>query len=293
MCAAHSGLGQTLAWFSFIAADATERPAAGQGRRLPCCVAGRTCCPATTRADDGDPQRCHLSPDAAGLVFDWHTHDDHQLAWAASGVLTVRTEASPPGCCRPPGRCGSRPGCRTRPCRPGPRRCGPALPPPPPCPVSWPEPTPVAATPLLAELIGYLENPGLARTARHGRGGAPDQLEPVAMTPIEVRLPADERAREVAQALATDPADGRTLGRMGPRGRRQRAHAGTGLSRQNRRSLRPVARPSAATGGDGRARHRRARGAVARRVGYESTSAFVAAFRRETGVTPAVYFRIP
>ncbi|MGH9028012.1 MAG: helix-turn-helix domain-containing protein [Acidimicrobiales bacterium] len=30
---------------------------------------------------------------------------------------------------------------------------------------------------------------------------------------------------------------------------------------------------------------------VARNVGYESTSAFVAAFRRETGVTPAMYFR--
>src|SRR5579864_5716347 len=33
-------------------------------------------------------------PMPAGSVFDWHTHPDHQLAWAASGVLTVRTEAS-------------------------------------------------------------------------------------------------------------------------------------------------------------------------------------------------------
>ena len=30
---------------------------------------------------------------------------------------------------------------------------------------------------------------------------------------------------------------------------------------------------------------------VARHVGYESPSAFVAAFRRETGLTPAAYFR--
>ena len=30
---------------------------------------------------------------------------------------------------------------------------------------------------------------------------------------------------------------------------------------------------------------------VARLVGYESASAFVAAFRRETGMTPAMYFR--
>jgi AraC-like DNA-binding protein len=32
-------------------------------------------------------------------------------------------------------------------------------------------------------------------------------------------------------------------------------------------------------------------GKVARMVGYESPSAFVAAFRRETGMTPATYFR--
>jgi AraC-like DNA-binding protein len=32
-------------------------------------------------------------------------------------------------------------------------------------------------------------------------------------------------------------------------------------------------------------------GAVARRVGYTTPSAFVAAFRREIGTTPAAYFR--
>jgi quercetin dioxygenase-like cupin family protein len=30
----------------------------------------------------------------AGTRFDWHTHEDHQLAWAASGVLTVLTSAA-------------------------------------------------------------------------------------------------------------------------------------------------------------------------------------------------------
>jgi AraC-like DNA-binding protein len=34
-------------------------------------------------------------------------------------------------------------------------------------------------------------------------------------------------------------------------------------------------------------------GRVARRVGYETPSAFIAAFRRETGLTPAAYFAGP
>ena len=33
-------------------------------------------------------------PMPAGAVFNWHTHDDHQLAWAVAGVLTVRTAAA-------------------------------------------------------------------------------------------------------------------------------------------------------------------------------------------------------
>jgi len=32
-------------------------------------------------------------------------------------------------------------------------------------------------------------------------------------------------------------------------------------------------------------------GNVARQVGYETSSAFVAAFRRQTGMTPSTYFR--
>jgi hypothetical protein len=28
---------------------------------------------------------------SAGVTFDWHTHDDHQLAWSPDGVLFVLT----------------------------------------------------------------------------------------------------------------------------------------------------------------------------------------------------------
>ena len=33
-------------------------------------------------------------PMPAGTLFDWHTHEDHQLAWASAGVLTVLTEGA-------------------------------------------------------------------------------------------------------------------------------------------------------------------------------------------------------
>lgn len=30
----------------------------------------------------------------AGTLFNWHTQEDHQLAWASAGVLTVLTEGA-------------------------------------------------------------------------------------------------------------------------------------------------------------------------------------------------------
>jgi len=230
-------------------------------------------------------------PMAAGQVFDWHTHENHQLAWAASGVLTVRTESAT--WVLPPSRAlwipaglrhetlsASAATMRTLYIRP-------RL-----CPISWPDFTPVAASPLLAELIGYLEQPALAVSGRaHAEAVLVDLLQPVAMTTIDVRMPADERAMQVAQALAADPSDGRTLaewGRQVGASARTLARAfvaGTGLPFGRWRALvrLQAAIPALAAG--------EPVGNVARRVGYETPSAFVAAFRRETGMTPATYFR--
>jgi AraC-like DNA-binding protein len=160
------------------------------------------------------------------------------------------------------------------------------------CPISWPDFTPVAAGPLLAELIGYLERPDLDGERRaHAETMLVDLLEPVAMTNINVRMPADDRARQVADALAADPADNRTLadwGRHVGASERTLARAfvaDTGLPFGRWRGLlRLQAAISALAAGE-------PVGNVARHVGYESASAFVAAFRRETGVTPATYFR--
>jgi AraC-like DNA-binding protein/quercetin dioxygenase-like cupin family protein len=230
-------------------------------------------------------------PMPQGRVFHWHTHPDHQLAWAASGVLTVRTATA--AWVLPPTRALWIPaGLRHETLSTGTATMRALYVRPELCPVIWPDPVPVSASPLLAELIGYLEDPGLNPERRaHAETVLVDLLQPVTMTTIEVRMPADGRAREVAEALAASPADGRTLAEWGQDvGASERTLArgfvtGTGLAFGRWRALLRLqaALPALAAG--------EPVGNVARHVGYESASAFVAAFRRETGVTPASYFR--
>jgi AraC-like DNA-binding protein/quercetin dioxygenase-like cupin family protein len=230
-------------------------------------------------------------PMAAGARFEWHTHRDHQLAWALSGVLTVVTGAAT--WVLPPTRAlwipaelphetlaSGQATMRALYIRPD-------L-----CPISWPEPTPVAARQLLAELIAYLDSEPLdpPRRAR-AEGVLVDLLEPVPMATIEVRLPADERAREVAEALGDNPADGRTLAEWGRHvGASERTLARSFLADTAvpfgrwRTLLRLQAALPALAAGEPVSN-------VARHVGYQTPSAFVAAFHRETGLTPAAYFR--
>jgi AraC-like DNA-binding protein/quercetin dioxygenase-like cupin family protein len=232
-------------------------------------------------------------PMPPGRVFDWHTHPAHQLAWAPSGVLTVRTATA--AWVLPPTRALWIPaGLRHETLSAGAATMRTLYVRPELCPVSWPDPVPVAASPLLAELIGYLEGPSLTPERRaHAEALLVDLLQPMTMTTIEVRMPADVRARQVAEALATSPADGRTLAEWGHDvGASERTLArgfvaGTGLAFGRWRALLRLqaALPALAAG--------EPVGNVARHVGYESASAFVAAFRRETGVTPAAYFRTP
>ncbi|MFZ0667880.1 MAG: helix-turn-helix transcriptional regulator [Acidimicrobiales bacterium] len=231
---------------------------------------------------------------AAGSRFEWHTHREHQLAWAPTGVLTVVTDAAT--WVLPPTRAlwipaelahetlasSGRATMRSLYLRPD-------L-----CPIAWPEPRPVMAIPLLAELITYLESASLDEQRRgHIETLLLDLLEPVALTTIEVRLPAEVRAREVAQALADNPADKRTLGEWGrwvgaserTLARTWCADTGVPFGRWRTRLRLQAALPALAAN--------EPVSTVARRVGYDTTSAFVAAFGRETGVTPATYFHDP
>ncbi len=79
-------------------------------------------------------------------------------------------------------------------------------------PVSWTVPTPVTASPLVAEMIGYLGGDALDGAARaRAEAMLADLLRPVAMTTIDLRMPDDDRARQVALALLANPSDKRTL----------------------------------------------------------------------------------
>ena len=245
-------------------------------------------------ADDYDPAAVVsvvTFPMPAGLVFDWHTHSDHQLAWAASGVLTVRTQSS--AWVLPPTRALWIPaGLRHETLSAGAATMRSAYVRPDGCAVSWTEPTPVAASPLLCELITHLEDRGLPTDHRaRAERVLVDLLQPVTMTTVDVRWPADREARHVADQLAADPADGRTLadwGRVVGASERTLARAfvaGTGVSFGRWRTLLRVQHALTALAAGEPV------GKVAHEVGYDSDSAFVQAFRRETGVTPAAYFR--
>jgi len=230
-------------------------------------------------------------PMPRGSVFDWHTHTDHQLAWAPSGVLMVRTE--PKAWVLPPTRALWIPaGVRHETLSTSSATMQAVYLRPDLCPITWGDCTPVAAGALLKELIGYLADPDLVSSARtRAEAVVFDLLRPVVMATIDVPLPCDQRAREVAEALRRFPADARTLGEWGrdigasERTLARAFLADTGIPFGRWRTLLrlSVALSDLAAGTPV--------SSVARSVGYESTSAFVVAFRRETGVTPTDYFR--
>lgn len=226
----------------------------------------------------------------AGKSFESHVHPDHQLAWASHGVLSVVTDSA--AWVLPPTRALFIPaGVRHVTSASGPATMRTVYVVPERCPIGWRSPVPVRAGALLAELIAHLERGPVDPAARErAESFLFDLMVPAETATIEVRMPDDERALDVARALIDDPGDRRDLeawGRAVGASRRTltRGFEASGLSFGRWRTLvRLQAALPLLAAGEPVTR-------VATKVGYETPSAFVAAFRREMGTTPAKYFK--
>jgi AraC-like DNA-binding protein len=229
---------------------------------------------------------------ARGHRFAEHVHPTHQLAWAEKGVLSIAagdtTWALPPtralwipAGARHTTAAATATAMHSLYLRP--ERA--------PADFDRDHPTVLAVAPLLAALIGHLGRAELGHAER-ARAEAVlfDQLVPAPVASVELVLPTDERARRVADALLADPADDRgitALARLAgtsPRTLHRLFHdaTGCGLGEWRRRARVRGALALLATGAPV--------AVVAGRVGYRTPSAFVAAFRKVLGTTPARIF---
>ena len=149
-------------------------------------------------------------------------------------------------------------------------------------------------TPLLRELIirTAATAPLYRRVAVHEHLAAlvHAALATVPVALLNLPMPTDERAVHVANALLNDPGTARPIDALASdAGASRRAierpfRAETGmpaLAWRNRLRVLAALRDL----GDGQAV-----GAISRRLGYSSPSAFVTMFRRKTGTTPATSF---
>lgn len=229
-----------------------------------------------------------------GTRFEWHTHANHQVAWSPEGVLVVLTEGGT-SYVLPPSRALWIPAGTVHETRAsGAAVLRSVYLAPPRCPITWAAPTPVAVSPLLGELIHHLDDRALgAKERSRAEALLFDLLLPLRIATIDVRPPSDPRARAVADALLADPADPRTLqewGRAVGASSRTLARAflnDTGLPFGRWRTL---VRLQASLS---HLAEQMPVSAVAPLVGYRTTSAYVAAFRAHTGVTPSRYFQPP
>ncbi|WP_327145185.1 AraC family transcriptional regulator [Nocardia sp. NBC_01327] len=226
----------------------------------------------------------------AGHWFEEHEHPQHQIVWATQGVMTVEIGAGkwvlpPTRALWIPGGLRHRTGTYDGAVMSGiflePARC----------PVDFAAPTMLRVPRLLHELFAHLMS-DTTTAAQRERAEAVifDLLRPVEVIPIGARMPEDPRARHVAEALVADPADARTLHQFAaaaaasPRTLARTFVADTGITfGQWRTQVRLAASLPHLAAGMPLAR-------IAARVGYATPSAYVAAFRREVGVSPGRYF---
>jgi len=228
-------------------------------------------------------------PMPLGTVFHRHSHPAHQLAWTDTSVLEVETAEGV--WVLPPTRALWLPAGVLHETRAtGPTVLRGIYVDPDRSLVDWSAPTPVAVSPLLAALLCHLEGALDPDARERAEALLPDLLEPVSAVRIDLPMPSDPRARDVAEALLADPSDRRALTRFGrdvgasARTLSRGFSDGTGMtfSRWRASARMRAALPLLAAG--------RPVSLVASEVGYDTASAFVAAFRRVTGTTPGALF---
>jgi AraC-like DNA-binding protein len=225
-----------------------------------------------------------------GTGFDVHSHRTHQLCLAADGVLAMGVSGRgwvlprsrglwiPAGVPHSVGTIGA-------------TSMSALWFEPDACPVTWAQPTVFEVDGLLAALIGRLVA-GVADAQERRRSEAVlfDLLEPLPeAVVVDLPLPSDDRARRVAEALAEDPSDRRSLQTWGQVVgasdrtllRAFQAETGYGFHEWRTRARVVAALPLLADGVPV--------AVVAGRVGFGSPSSFGAAFKRTLGATPSAF----
>lgn len=150
--------------------------------------------------------------------------------------------------------------------------------------------TAVTVTPLLRELLVHMADEAMRPELRAASEGlAVGLLEPVDLSPMVLPMPSDPRLATIARTLLDDPGDHRSLDDWGVevsvsvRNLSRLFHRETGMTFAQ---WRVHARVRLAVGllASGLSV-----GAVSRRVGYSTPSAFVQSFRKVLGHTPGWY----
>ncbi|QAY71998.1 AraC family transcriptional regulator [Agromyces protaetiae] len=218
----------------------------------------------------------------------WHRHDVHELLWGTRGSLVVETaegdHAVPwtVGLWIPAGtahRVAAGSGTEFA-CTYVPRRLGGPR-----------ETTGAVGVPAVARAIfAELEARDLdAETRDLAERLVVRLLEDAELMRLDLPMPDDDRTRKIAEAVLDDPADQRTLDEWGSL---------VGASERNLSRLFKLETSLTFADWRTKARMRAAIGllaadhpvgAVGRRVGYATPSAFVQAFRREFGTTPGAF----
>lgn len=248
-----------------------------------------------TRADEPFLAVRSLASDyPAGQVLERHRHDWHQLIYASAGVLNVSTERgawiAPPhwAIWVPAGvehgiRFADASKLRTLYLRPDlsadlPDQC-----------------SVVTVSPLLRELIlATVEREMLDRRERVDRAFATlilDAFRQSGAPPFELPQPVSPAARRAAALIAADDPAARDMARLaraagvGVRTLERRFREETGMSPGRWRRQRELLGAVERLAGGAPIK------AVAAAAGYATPSAFVAAFRKQFGVTPGRYFQ--